>query len=162
MFNQEKIDDIRNRLVTRSEKLSVAESVTAGLLQAAFASAETALKFFEGGITTYNIHQKVKHLQIDKANAAASNCVSEQTATEMAHGVCRLFGTDWGIGITGYATRVPESDFKLFAYFSIVFKGALMESHRLELNNEQPEEAQLKYVDEITKHFLTLLDRDHA
>src|ERR1044071_6003051 len=119
MFNDGDIERIKENLIKRNEKLSVAESVTAGFMQAAMASAELALQFFEGGITVYNINQKVRHLHIDRKKGEECNCASQQTADEMAKGVCRLFETDWGISVTGYATAVPESDFKLFAYFSI-------------------------------------------
>jgi len=158
MFDNKSIEKIKEKLIERNEKLSIAESVTAGFLQAAMASAEFALKFFEGGITTYNINQKVKHLKVDKNNAEECNCVSEQTANEMASGVCALFGTDWGIAVTGYSTSVPESNFKLFAYFSICYKNRLMLAERIDLSHEAPEEAQLKYVDIITGKFASLLN----
>lgn len=158
MFNDEAIERIKEKLLGKKQKLSVAESVTAGFLQAAIASAELALQFFEGGITTYNINQKVCHLMIDKKKAQECNCVSEQTANEMALGVCELFGTDWGIAITGYATPVPESDLKLFAYFSICFRGSVKLAERIDLKNEKPEVAQLKYVDVILEKFTMLLE----
>jgi len=157
MFNTAAIDIIREKLIGRDEKISVAESVTSGLLQAAFASAETALKFFEGGITVYNIDQKVRHLGIDKKKGEECNCASQQTADEMATGVCRLFGTDWGISITGYATTVPESDFKLFAYYSICNGHEIKIAERIDLKDEKPEAAQLKYVDIILNRFKELL-----
>jgi nicotinamide-nucleotide amidase len=157
MFDNKSIEKIKDKLIERNEKLSVAESVTAGFLQAAIASAELALKFFEGGITTYNINQKVRHLGIDKKKGEECNCVSEQTANEMALGVCELFGTDWGIAITGYATTVPESDFKLYAWFSICYKKQIKIVERIELSHEKPEKAQLKYVDVITEKFSDLL-----
>ena len=159
MFNNVAIERIKGKLIGEKQTVSVAESVTAGYLQAALASAEFALKFFEGGITTYNIHQKVLHLKVYKKKAEECNCVSEQTADEMAMGVCELFGTDWGIGITGYATPVPESDLKLFAYFSISFRGSVKLAERIDLKNENPEEAQLKYVDVILNKFSALLDK---
>lgn len=157
MFNDKAIERIKEKLLGEKQTLSVAESVTAGFFQAAMASAEFALKFFEGGITTYNIQQKVRHLKVDKKKAEESNCVSAQTANEMAMGVCELFGTDWGIAITGYATPVPESDSKLFAYFSICFRGSVKLAERIDLKNENPEEAQLKYVDVILKKLSALL-----
>ena len=159
MFNSKIIDTIKEKLIDRNEKLSVAESVTAGFMQAAMASAELALKFFEGGITTYNINQKVRHLHIDRKKGEECNCVSDQTANEMAMGVCALFGTDWGIAITGYATKVPESDFKLFAWFSICYHGEVKHVERIDLKEENPEQAQLKYVDVVTDRFVELLDK---
>ena len=157
MFNAEIIDRIKDKLITSKQKISVAESVTTGLLQAAFGSAEFALQFFEGGITAYNINQKIRHLEIDRKKGEECNCVSEQTSNEMALGVCELFGTDWGIAITGYATAVPESDFKLFAYFSICFDREIKLTERIDLKDEKPEEAQLKYVNTILETFLKLL-----
>lgn len=158
MFNTDKIKQIKEQLITRDQKLSVAESVTAGLLQAAMATAELALRFFEGGITTYNINQKVRHLKIDREKGEECNCVSEQTANEMALGVCELFGTDWGIAITGYATPVPESDFKLFAYFAICYNREIKIVERIDLANQKPEEAQLKYVNRIIEKFVELVN----
>lgn len=157
MFDTVAIGVLRDKLVGLDEKVSVAESVTAGFFQAALASAETALKFFEGGITAYNIDQKVQHLEIDKKKAEECNCASQQTADEMALGVCRLFKTEWGISITGYNTTVPESDFKLFAYFSIVKGPEIKVAERIDLNDEQPEEAQIKYVNIILRKFRDLL-----
>lgn len=157
MFDTVAIGSIREKLIHVDEKVSVAESVTAGLLQAALASAETALKFFEGGITVYNINQKVRHLGVNKQKAEECNCASQQTAEEMAAGVCRLFKTEWGISVTGYNTAVPESDFKLFSYFSIVRGNEIQVSERIDLTNEKPEEAQLKYVDIILRRFREVL-----
>ena len=159
MFNDKAIVVIKENLIRRNEKVSVAESVTAGLLQAALASGELALKFFEGGITTYNIDQKVRHLNIDRRNGEACNCVSEQTANEMARGVCVLFGTDWGISVTGYATAVPESNFKLFAYFSFYHKGEVVLCERVDLEKQGAEAAQIKFVNMIVDRFFALLKR---
>ncbi|MBL7699316.1 MAG: nicotinamide-nucleotide amidohydrolase family protein [Chitinophagaceae bacterium] len=158
MFETSAIDVIKEKLIKLNEKVAVAESVTAGFLQAALASADSALKFFEGGITAYNINQKVHHLNIDRKKGEECNCASEQTANEMAMGVCNLFGTDWGISITGYATAVPESDFKLFAYFTICKGNEIKISDRIDLDkNEKAEQAQLKYVNEILARFKSLL-----
>jgi nicotinamide-nucleotide amidase len=159
MFNTQVIERIKEKLIADKQKLSVAESVTAGFLQAAMASAEKALQFFEGGITTYNINQKVRHLKIDRKKGEECNCVSEQTVNEMALGACEFFGTDWGIAVSGYATPVPESDFKLFAYFSICYKRQIKLAEKIELVNEKPEEAQLKYVDTIAAKFSALINR---
>jgi nicotinamide-nucleotide amidase len=161
MFNIASIESIKEILLSRKQKLTVAESVTSGFLQAAISAAELALQFFEGGITTYNINQKVRHLKINRKIGEACNCVSEITANEMALGVCNLFETDWGISTTGYATAVPESGKKIFAYFSICFKGEIKISERIDLNDdEKPEEAQIKYVNIILDKFSDLLKKE--
>lgn len=159
MFNSETIEKIKEHLVRNKETLAVAESVTAGFLQAAFASAELASEFFEGGITAYNIDQKIRHLHIDRQKGVATNCVSNDTANEMATGVCRLFDCDWGISITGYATPVPESGFKLFAYFAISKGNEVKFSDRIELGDEKPLDGQLIYVNKIVDNFQQVLEK---
>src|SRR4051812_38795900 len=109
MFNLSVINSLKDALLAKQETISVAESVTSGLLQAAFSSAEKAMQIFQGGITTYNLGQKYRHLLVDPIHASACNCVSERVAQEMALHVCELFSSNWGIGITGYASPVPES-----------------------------------------------------
>jgi nicotinamide-nucleotide amidase len=144
------LKEIRDILISSHETISVAESVTAGLLQAALASASDATMFFEGGITTYNARQKVRHLGIDPVHALKHNCVSEQVAGEMALGAARIFITNWAIGVTGYATTLPESGINsLFAFFAIAFNGKIVRKRRIEADGSDPESAQAFYVDSI-------------
>lgn len=157
MFDSAAVDFIKEKLIEANQSVAVAESVTAGFLQAALASADNALKFFEGGITAYNINQKVQHLNIDRKKGEECNCTSEQTANEMAAGACKLFGTDWGISITGYATAVEESGNRLFAYFAISSGNQIKVSERIDLSDEKPEQAQLKYVNTILSRFKDVL-----
>jgi len=160
MFNDIVIGKIKDSLMQREERIAVAESVTAGFLQAALASAESATGYFEGGITAYNINQKVKHLAVDRRKAEACNCVSPQTAAEMAVGVCRLFGTEWGIAVTGYATPVPESDFSVYAFFAICFKGQIISAARLSSGQKDAIAVQLQFVYEILEECNKILEKE--
>ena len=87
---KESLDQIRNYMLRHRNTLAVAESVTAGNLQAALSQAEAATDFFQGGITTYNVGQKSLQLQIDPIYGLSCNCVSERIAIEMAQNVCAL------------------------------------------------------------------------
>jgi PncC family amidohydrolase len=117
------LDRVAKALIKNSQTVAVAESVTAGNLQVAFSTAEGATDFFPGGLTAYNINQKVKHLKVDPVHALACNCVSEQVAREMAKEISKLFNADWGIGITGYAAPIPEKNITdLYACFAIYYK----------------------------------------
>ena len=147
------IDKIRSYLIGRKEHLAIAESVTAGFLQAAFSTAQEASLFFEGGITAYNINQKVRHLNIDADYAASCNCVSGRTAEEMAAGVSKLFDSQWGVAVTGYASPVKESNFELFAYFSIAHNGKVLRTRRIQLNNQDNTSAQVEYVYHVLEAF---------
>lgn len=87
--------------------LAVAESLTAGNVQAAVASVAGASGFFLGGVTAYTLVQKVTLLGVDRKHAAKVNCVSARVAEEMALGACALFGSDLGVATTGYAEAAP-------------------------------------------------------
>jgi nicotinamide-nucleotide amidase len=133
----------------------VAESVTAGNLQAKFSLASQAISFFQGGITAYNLGQKTRHLGIDPISAARCNCVSELTAINMARGAAALFCSDWGIGVTGYAAPTPEwgIDDNLFAFYAFAYKGQQSHTGKIEVSGIPMREVQEKYVMEILSAF---------
>lgn len=156
------IDNIRTALVTHKQTVAVAESVSSGLLQAALSSAQDASMFFEGGITAYNIRQKIRHLHINEEKAKECNCVSQATAIEMALGVCDLFKSDWGISVTGYSSPIKKSGFAIYAYAAIAKHGHAVKAARIELGNETNENAQLAYMMQVLEMFeeqLLLLQR---
>ncbi|MFP3631615.1 CinA family protein, partial [Burkholderia sp. SIMBA_045] len=123
-------------LKSTHETVSVAESVTSGYLQFSFSQMKDASEFFKGGITAYTLEEKVYLLNVNKEEAEKCDCVSQEIAEKMALQVTKSFNTDWGIAITGYATPVPESEFKIFAYFSFVYKNEVILSKKLELHHK--------------------------
>ena len=158
MFDKKLIDDIGNKLKEKNQSVAVAESVTSGLLQAAFSNAKEASFYFQGGITAYNIGQKCRHLLVEPLHAIECNCVSEQVSQQMSKHVCDLFLSDYGIGITGYAARLPEKNINdLFAYYSISLKDKIIESGKITTNAEEGLPAQLFYVDHVLTIFKKLI-----
>lgn len=153
MYDRKIIDEIRRQLSKEKMTISLAESVTAGHLQAAFSLAERAMEFFQGGITTYNIGQKTRHLAIDPIHAVTCNCVSAITAEQMVLGVCKLFSSDWGVSITGYAAPVPELNInRLFAFYAIAFQGRVIQSKKITAAVQSPLKVQVHYTNEVLKH----------
>lgn len=88
--------------------LAVAESASGGNLSAMITETGGASSYFQGGVIVYSLIQKVALLGVDESHAKEVNCVSEQVAMEMASGVRKLFGTDVGVSITGYAQPYKE------------------------------------------------------
>ena len=162
IFNSKLINAIRKLLIDRNETISVAESVTSGMLQLAFSTADKAIYFYQGGITTYNLGQKTRHLHIDPIYAKDCNCVSEKTVAEMALNVSRLFTSDWSIAVTGYASPVPESGNKLFAWYALVYHGEIVVTQKFNLESGDPFEVQLFYCNEILNSFHQLLNKKTA
>jgi len=149
LFDKKAIETIRCFLLEHQETIAVAESVTSGFIQLAFSTAKDASKFYQGGITAYNVGQKYKHLHVEPIHAISCNCVSEKVAVEMALNICQLFESDWGLGITGYAAQVEESDNKLFAYFAIAYRGKVVNKKKLNAIKKDAFNVQLEYVNHV-------------
>lgn len=151
LFDKQTINKIKTVLIKKGETLSVAESVTSGLLQAAMSSANDAMRFFQGGITAYNLGQKTRLLDINPIHGLECNCVSENVASTMAINICGMFTSDWGIGITGYASPVPESGNTMFCYYAIAYKGKIATHGKITAKDENPFDVQVKYTNHIIR-----------
>ena len=150
-------DILKRYLVSKEETIAVAESVTAGQLQFQLSQATGAEAFFQGGITTYNIGQKCALLHVEPIHANACNCVSERVAGQMALNVCNLFGSDWGVGITGYATPVPESGNRLYCFFAIAYRGAIKHTGKLDTQKSAAADVQELYAEKTLKALAELM-----
>ncbi len=68
-FQQSLLDYISTSLITMNETVSIAESVTSGLIQLAFSQMANAKLFYKGGITTFTLPEKVSFLDINRIQA---------------------------------------------------------------------------------------------
>jgi nicotinamide-nucleotide amidase len=154
MFNKDLLNEIGQMLIKQKQSVAVAESVTSGLLQAAFSNAEDASSFFQGGITAYNVGQKCRHLLVEPLHALECNSVSENVVRDMSGHVCILFTSDYGIGITGYAARAPEKNINtLYAFYAIAEKNKIVLCGKLDADIEEGLPVQLFYMNEVLKIF---------
>jgi PncC family amidohydrolase len=159
LYDEKVINSIKDILSKEKLTLSVAESVTAGHLQAAFSSAIEAAKFFQGGITAYNAGQKTKHLNIEPIAALEDDCVTEKVACEMAIQVNKMFISYYGIAITGYATKMPEEGLNdLFAYFAIAKGEKIVLTKEISTKKERVD-AQVDYTNQVIKEFLKVVKK---
>jgi PncC family amidohydrolase len=158
-FDQDLINNIRDLLIEKGQTLAVAESVTSGFLQVAFSLAEQASSYFQGGLTAYNIGQKSRHLQIDPIHGQQVDCVSERIAQQMADHVCYLFAADWGLGITGYATKVPEQGIhSLFAYYAISRNGQPVAHGKITAGEDaDPMEVRYYFTNQLLSQFINVI-----
>lgn len=156
---EKSLEIIRKYMVDHDETLSVAESVTAGNLQAALSLAEEATYFFQGGITAYNIGQKSRHLDVDPIVSEMCNCVSEKVAVSMATSCCKLFCSDWSIAITGYAVPVPEWGVTnlLHAYYAFSYQGINVYVSKIETQHMGSKKVQQFYTSYLIKTFADFL-----
>jgi PncC family amidohydrolase len=155
IYNEDEINALKDILISREETIAVAESVTAGHLQAAFSAGIEASKYFQGGITAYNLGQKTRHLHIDPILGGKVNCVAAKIAQTMAVEVSRMFSSDYGIGITGYASIVPECEEEgLFAFFSLSYKRKVVLTKKLISVEKHPYQVQVDYAKKVIEQAL--------
>ncbi|MEU2598033.1 CinA family protein [Streptomyces hirsutus] len=95
-------------LTVRDMTLAVAESLTGGLVAAEITSVPGASKAFRGSVTAYATELKHELLGVDATLLARSGAVDPQVAAEMAAGVRKALGADWGIATTGVAGPDPQ------------------------------------------------------
>nr|WP_202438896.1 CinA family protein [Streptomyces sp. SID8356] len=96
------------RLVQRGETLAVAESLTGGLVAADLTSVPGASRSFRGSLTAYATALKEEVLGVDGTLLAERGAVDPEVARQMAAGVRRVLGADWGIATTGVAGPEPQ------------------------------------------------------
>lgn len=87
----------------KGKTLAVAESCTGGLLANKITNIPGSSDYFLMGAVTYSNEAKIKVLGVSEKDIEEYGAVSEQVAAQMAEGVRRIAGSDFGIGITGIA-----------------------------------------------------------
>ncbi|MGN9761196.1 CinA family protein [Streptomyces sp. SD31] len=95
--------DVVRLLTVKGETLAVAESLTGGLVAAEITAVPGASQAFRGSVTTYATELKHRLLDVDVTLLEQHGAVNPQVAAEMAAGVRKALGSDWGIATTGVA-----------------------------------------------------------
>ncbi|MDH6629595.1 nicotinamide-nucleotide amidase [Streptomyces sp. LBL] len=95
-------------LTVKGQTLAVAESLTGGLVAADITAAPGASQAFRGSVTAYATELKHQLLGVDATLLAERGAVDPQVAAQMAAGVRKALGADWGIATTGVAGPEPQ------------------------------------------------------
>ncbi len=90
-------------LLKRRRTLAVAESCTGGLIGDRLTDVQGSSRYFVGGVIAYSNAAKVRMLGVSSQTLAKWGAVSEPVVREMAAGVCRKFGTQVGVAVSGIA-----------------------------------------------------------
>ena len=90
-------------LRARHASLSVAESVTGGLLGGRITSVPSSSDYFRGGFVVYSNEMKTKLLGVPAEMLAEHTAVSEPVAKAMAEGAKARTSSDYAVSMTGYA-----------------------------------------------------------
>lgn len=112
---------IINELKKMNMKLSIAESVTGGMITSALVDVPGASNVLKGGVVSYTAETKNKLLGVGLDTIDKYGEVSSQVAKEMAMGIRNKLKTDFSIAVTGEAGPFDDGVNKTcLVYFCII------------------------------------------
>ena len=122
------------RLTELGQSVACAESLTGGLVTARLVDTPGASVVVRGGVVTYATDLKASVLGVDARLLAARGAVDGDVASQMALGVRRVLGADWGLATTGVAGPDPEDGMPVGTVFVAVAgpDGMGVERHQLQ------------------------------
>ncbi|MGE5708310.1 MAG: competence/damage-inducible protein A [Bacteroidota bacterium] len=91
-------------LAERGETLATAESCTGGLIASRLTDVPGSSRYFQAGFIPYATEQNTALLGIPADFIEKHGVVSREVAEALAKAAREKAGTDWGLGITGYAS----------------------------------------------------------
>jgi nicotinamide-nucleotide amidase len=109
-------DSIREAINKKGSKItiSVAESVTGGLISSLLTDTGGSSEFFTGSIVSYSTGAKTEVLNITDDLIVQKGVISPDVCLEMAQNVRRIFHTDFAVSTTGIAgPKSCEKDKKI-------------------------------------------------
>jgi len=92
-----------DQLKQKGQTVAIAESLTGGNIAAKLVAISGASSVFTGSVTAYDVRIKIEQLGVDPDSVERDTVVSEAVVKQMAEGVRKLLGTDYGIASTGIA-----------------------------------------------------------
>jgi nicotinamide-nucleotide amidase len=100
----EELEEIVGSLLAgRGETISVAESLTGGLLGKRLTDVPGSSRYVLAGVVAYANEAKIEILGVSERSLAAFGAVSEEVCREMADGIRRRTGATYGLSATGIA-----------------------------------------------------------
>ena len=97
------IKKLADYLIQNKTTITVAESLTGGLISSMLCEVSGISEVFLEGIVVYTNNSKITRLGVKKETIDKYTAVSAEVAIEMAEGVRRNLSSDIGISTTGLA-----------------------------------------------------------
>ena len=148
--------ELIQKLSQRHLTISVAESLTGGLVAASLTQIPGASAVFKGGIIAYGDEIKQKVLKVDSALITKFTSISEPVAQSMATNVREIMNTDIGIATTGVAGPDKSDGFAPGIVFVAISIGDHKICQKLELVGDRTQ-IRDQSVNEIFKLTLSQL-----
>lgn len=152
MIIEEKIGKL---LCEKNITISLAESLTGGLLCGKLVNYPGISNVLIEGIVSYSIESKMQRLGVNKKTIEEYTDVSKETAMEMAMGAVKTSGSDIGVSTTGIAGPSGEPLGLVFVGFCINGESSYLKLNlsgtRQEIRNEVVDIALNTLYEKLTK-----------
>jgi nicotinamide-nucleotide amidase len=127
------VTEVVGALTSRGQTVACAESLTGGLLVSRLIDPPGASVVVRGGVVAYATEVKASALGVDERLLAARGAVDPDVARQMAEGVRRTMGADWGLATTGVAGPDPQDGMPVGRVYVAVAgpEGTRVEEHDL-------------------------------
>jgi nicotinamide-nucleotide amidase len=103
-YNEETLETAVGKLLKNAGKtLALAESCSGGYISHLITTVPGSSNYLRGTVVPYHNDLKQQVLGVSSATLAQHGAVSEETVQEMATGVKKLFGADYGLASSGIA-----------------------------------------------------------
>ena len=130
--------EIAKKLIKSNYTLSVAESLTGGLLSARLTSFPGASNFFKGSVTAYDTNVKINTLGVNKKTIKNHSVVSKEVADEMASNIKNILNSDFSISTTGNAGPTKgDSDCEVGKVFISIANSSDIKSFEFNFGNNR-------------------------
>ncbi len=103
-FDDEQIEQvIANLLLEKKKTLATAESCTGGNMAHLLTAMAGSSAYFQGSVVAYSNEVKANILRVNANSLEKFGAVSQEVVEQMASGVIKAIGTDYGIATSGIA-----------------------------------------------------------
>lgn len=144
-------------LLERGETVATAESLTGGLLGAAFTTRAGASSVYRGGVVAYTSELKCVLLGVPDELLRAHGPVHPETALAMAAGAWHRLGATYGLATTGVAGPEPHGGRPVgTVMLACAGRNGVEELREVRLSGER-EEIRRRAVDTALELFHTVL-----
>lgn len=110
IFDKNLAEFVVKTLKIRGEKVSFAESCTAGLIASKIGEISGASDVFDGSVVTYANHIKSSWLGVSDEIFKQNGAVSKECVLEMLNGALKMSGADYALAVSGVAGPNGGSD----------------------------------------------------
>ena len=158
----EQISDLANRvgekLKSRNETVSVAESTTGGLVSAALLSVAGASQYYAGGSVVYTRESRRAFLDIDKQELEGLKPLTPEMALVFAEAARDKLSATWGLSELG-ASGPSDSPYGHPAGSSVfAVSGPKSNARMLQTGVSNREENMVAFTEAVLEQFLETLE----